>query len=67
MNWIGIIQIVLIIAATGVSARGSQATGRTSGTPLLAPRVRGRQTAAETWNRVERLRAEAGTSRQVLP
>jgi hypothetical protein len=32
MNWIGIIQIVLIIAATGVSARHSKAT-RTLGVP----------------------------------
>jgi hypothetical protein len=33
MNWIGIIQIVLIIAATGVSARGSQPNGRAAGAP----------------------------------
>jgi hypothetical protein len=31
MNWIGIIQIVLIIGATGVSARGSQPNGRAAG------------------------------------
>jgi hypothetical protein len=32
MNWIGIIQVVLVIAATGVSARDSKAT-RTLGMP----------------------------------
>jgi hypothetical protein len=44
MNWIGIIQIVLIIAATGVSARDSQAT-RAAGVPALAARCSGKRLA----------------------
>jgi hypothetical protein len=44
MNWIGIIQIVLIIAATGVSARDSQAT-RAAGVPALAARCTGKRLA----------------------
>jgi hypothetical protein len=44
MNWIGIIQIVLIVAATGVSARDSQAT-RAAGVPALAARCSGKRSA----------------------
>jgi hypothetical protein len=61
MNWIGILQIVLIIAATGVSARGSQATGRSAGTPLLAARVGGRQLSAKR-NIVQEARSEGFVS-----
>ena len=61
MNWIGIIQIVLIIAATGVSARGSQVAGRSAGTPLLAARVGGRHFSA-TRNTVEVPRSEGFVS-----
>jgi hypothetical protein len=44
MNWIGIIQIVLIVAATGVSARDSQAT-RAAGVPAIAARCSGKRLA----------------------